>query len=113
MRYFYKDTLDYAIVDILDTKKYRLRYHEIEEEIRSHCKLSSSTLSRHLTGLINRNILHKEQEMNGHTFYSLTEEFNDSLNLQRKHYPTGYLEKTLSLHNFDRSREFGSSISQF
>ena len=113
MRYFYKDTLDYAIVDILDTKKYRLRYHEIEEEIRLYCKLSSSTLSRHLTGLINRNILHKEQEMNGHTFYSLTKGFNDSLNIQRKHYPTGYLEKTLSLHNFDRSREFGSSISRF
>ena len=67
----------------------------------------------YLTRLINRNILHKEQEINGHTFYSLIEEFNDSLNLQRKHYPTGYLEKTLSLHNFDRSSEFGSSISQF
>ena len=51
--------------------------------------------------------------MNGHTFYSLTKEFNASLNIQRKHYPTGYLEKTLSLHNFDRSRELGSSISQF
>ena len=97
------------MVNILDTKKYRLRYHELEEEIRSYCKLSSPTLSRHLTRLINRNVLYKDEQINGHTFYSLTEEFNDSLNIQRKHYPTGYLEKTLSLHNFDRSREFGSS----
>jgi DNA-binding HxlR family transcriptional regulator len=112
LRYYYKHTLDYAIVEIFDTS-YRLRYHELEEEIRSYCKLSSATLSRHLARLINRNVLYKDEEINGRVFYSLTVEFNDSLNIQRKNYPWDYLEKTLSLHNFNKSREFGSSISQF
>jgi DNA-binding HxlR family transcriptional regulator len=96
----YKSILDYAIVDIFDTEHSCLRYHEIEQEISLYCKVSSATLSLHLIRLVERNVLARRVDDNGHTFYSLTKRFKGSLDIQKKHYPTNYIEKTLSLHDF-------------
>jgi DNA-binding HxlR family transcriptional regulator len=109
----YKYILDYAIVDILDTKhRSYLRYHELEQEISLHCKLSSATLVRHLTRLVGRNVLERRIEQNNSkTFYSLTKEFKVSLDIQKKHYPKSYFEKTLSLNNFTNF-DYGFTLSK-
>ena len=109
----YKYILDYAIVDILDTKHTSyLRYHELEQEISLHGKLSSATLVRHLTRLVGRNVLERRIEQNNSkTFYSLTKEFKVSLDIQKKHYPKGYFEKTLSLNNFTNF-DYGFTLSK-
>lgn len=104
----YRKVLDYAIVDIVDLKHSSLRYCEIEREISVHCRVSSATLSRHLTRLVGRNVLHRIVEENGHTFYSLTKRFKESMDIQKKHYPVNYIEKTLSLHDF---RQFDYSFT--
>ena len=100
MKHYYKDALDYAIVDILEAKELALRYHELEGEIRSYCSVSSATLSLHLRALVGGNVLQRRIEKNGHTFYSLTSEFKEALEIQKKHYPTNYLEETLLLSTF-------------
>ncbi|MDP9287229.1 MAG: hypothetical protein M3P08_03420 [Thermoproteota archaeon] len=105
INYYYKRTLDYAIVEILDTVYPAfLRYHELEEEISLHCTIPSSTMSRHLKRLVGKQILHRREEKKyGPTFYSLTKKFKDSLDIQKKHYPMNYLEETFSLSSFDKS----------
>jgi DNA-binding HxlR family transcriptional regulator len=107
-RHRYKDILDYTIIDILDTKYPScLRYYELEREISLHCKISSSTLARHLARLVGRKALDRQEEKKyGHTFYSLTKEFKDSLHIQKKYYPKNYFEKTLSLNNY-RITDYG------
>jgi hypothetical protein len=108
----YKYILDYAIVDILDTKHPSyLRYHELEQEISLHCKLSSATLLRHLTRLLGRNVLERTEQNNSNTFYSLTKEFKVSLDIHKKHYPKSYFEKTLSLNNFPNF-DYGFTLSE-
>jgi hypothetical protein len=62
LRYYYKHTLDYAVAEIPDTKKYRLRYHELEEDHAVDYPLQPCR------GLIKRNVLYKEEEINGHVF---------------------------------------------
>jgi DNA-binding transcriptional ArsR family regulator len=97
--------LDYAIVDILDTKyPSSLRHKELVEEISKYCRVPDSTLSRHLKRLVGKEILYRREDKKyGPTFYSLTKKFKDSLDIQKKHYSTNYLEKTFSLYPFYKS----------
>jgi DNA-binding HxlR family transcriptional regulator len=105
INYYYKHVLDYAIVEILDAiYPSFLRYHELEQEISLHCRIPSSTLSRHLKRLVGKEILSRREEKKyGPTFYSLTKKFKDSLDIQKKHYPPSYLEKTFLLHPFNKN----------
>src|SRR6476620_6022808 len=100
MRHYYKDALDYAIIEIVDTKGSPLRYHELEEEINLHCNLCSATLSLHLRKLVDREVLYRREEKNGHTFYSLTKKFKDALDIQKKRNTTKFIEKTLDISTF-------------
>jgi DNA-binding HxlR family transcriptional regulator len=100
------DALDYAVVDILDTKyPLSLGYNELVKEISIYCNVPHYTLSRHLKRLVGKEILYrKENRKYGPTFYSLTTKFKESLDIQRKHYPTNYLENTFSLYPYSRWR---------
>lgn len=102
LSHYYKDTLDYAIVDILDTKyPSSLRYKELVEEINKYCRIPHSTLSRHLKRLVGKEILYRTEDRKyGPTFYSLTKKFKKSLDIQKKRYPTNYIQETFSLHPF-------------
>jgi DNA-binding HxlR family transcriptional regulator len=115
IEHYCKHDLDYTILDILDTKyPLSLRYLELEEEINLHCKskVSSSTLSRRLTRLVGRRIVdRKEERKYGPTYYSLTKQCKDSLDIQKKCYPANYLEKTLTFFDsFDYSFNFGKDM---
>jgi DNA-binding transcriptional ArsR family regulator len=105
LAHYYKETLDYAIVDILDTKyPSSLGYMELIVEISKYCRVAHSTLSRHLKRLVGKEILYRREDRKyGPTFYSLTTKFKDSLDIQKKHYPANYLEKTFSLYPFNQS----------
>lgn len=98
----YKSALDYAIVDILDTKYPRsLGYNELVKGISRYCNVPPSTLSRHLKRVVAKEILSRREDRKyGPTFYSLTTKFKEALDIQRKHYPTNYLEKTFSLYPY-------------
>jgi DNA-binding MarR family transcriptional regulator len=99
----YKYILDYAIVDVLDTKlPSYLRYQELEQEISLHCKLSSSTLARHLKRLVGGTIVERKVEKDGHTSYSLTRDFREKLDIKKKSYPMNYLDMTFSLYPFNQ-----------
>jgi hypothetical protein len=104
---YYKHELDYFVVEMLDVvyPSY-LRYGDIEKEISSHLshKVPSATLSFHLWDLFRfRHVLDKRKEKNRHTYYSLTKEFKDALDKQKKEYPANFAKKTLSLENFSRA----------
>jgi hypothetical protein len=108
--YYHKAELDYAIVNIIDSKyPSPLRYSQIEREI-SSClprKIPSATLSFHLWDLNRfRHVLDKRKASNGHTFYSLTKEFKDKLDIQKKLHPANYEKRTLSLRRFRRQWSF-------
>ena len=96
----YKDALDYAIVEILDAEPLPLKFHELEEKIEKYCKISPSTLTRHLKGLARRNIVERKLLNNGRATYSLTKKFKDVSEIQRKHYPTSYWKETFALETF-------------
>ena len=96
----YKHTLDYAIVEILDTQHSSLKYHELAEKIEKYCKISSSTLTRHLRVLARRSIVERTLFNNGRATYSLTKKFKDASEMQRRHYPISYLKETCSLETF-------------
>lgn len=68
--------------------------------------MPSATLSLHLRALVGGNVLQRKVEKNGHTFYSLTSKFREALEIQKKHYPTNYIEKTLSLSTFRKQPWF-------
>jgi hypothetical protein len=102
LKHYYKEALDFAIVDILETKVSPLQYNKLEGQIKSYCPVSSATLSLHLRALVGGKVLQRIVENNGHTFYSLTGEFREALEIQKKHDPTQYLEKTLSLPSFQK-----------
>ena len=100
---YYKHTLDYAIVDTLDSRyPSYLRYRELEKEVSLYHKVPSATLSFHLWDMRFRHVLDKKEEKNGYTFYSLTNEFKDQLDAQKKQHPTDYVKETLSLPEFRR-----------
>jgi DNA-binding HxlR family transcriptional regulator len=100
--------LDYAIVEILDSKGMPLRYHELVEEIEKHCKISSSTLTLHLKRLAGRNVVERRLFENGHTAYALTKKFKGVSEIQRKKYPNKHWEMTLALEPFVKDTfEFG------
>ncbi|MGA9842827.1 MAG: hypothetical protein WBQ25_10970 [Nitrososphaeraceae archaeon] len=108
--YYYKHELDYAIVEMLEQKyPSHLRYSEIEKEINSYLsyKIPSATLSFHLTDLYSmRNVLEKKKKRNGYTYYSLTREFKEVLDKQKKIDPTYYTKEALSLRHFNRQLSF-------
>ena len=100
---YYKHTLDYVIVDTLDSRyPSYLRYRELEKEVSLYHKVPSATLSFHLWDMRFRHVLDKKEEKNGYTFYSLTNEFKDQLDAQKKQHPTDYVKETLSLPEFRR-----------
>jgi len=105
VRHYYKEALDYAVVDILDRKyPVYLRYNELVQEITIYCSVPPSTLSRHLKRLVGKEILYRREDKKyGPTFYSLTKKFKDSLDIQKKHYATNYIEKTVSLYPYNQS----------
>jgi len=107
--YYYKAELDYVIVDMLDSRYPNyVRYNRIEKEI-SSClprKIPSATLSLHLRDLRFRHVLDKREEKNRHTSYSLTKEFKDELDIQKKQHPANYEKITLSLDHFRRQWSF-------
>jgi len=107
VRHYYKDSLDYAIVDILDIYPQLLGYSEIVNEIKLYCNIPPSTFSRHLKRLVGKEILfRREDKKYGPTSYSLTKKFNDSLQIQKKHYPTNYFRKTFDLYPFNESAAY-------
>ncbi|MGB8035004.1 MAG: hypothetical protein WCF03_14415 [Nitrososphaeraceae archaeon] len=100
---YYKHTLDYVIVDTLDSRyPSYLRYRELEKEVSLYHKVPSATLSFHLWDMRFRHVLDKKEEKNGYTFYSLTNEFKDQLDAQKKQHPTDCVKETLSLPEFRR-----------
>lgn len=114
--------LDTMIVEIIE-KKYpqSLRYKELEKKVNVRCqdlglkKPSTATLCNRLAILcgrksqyslfINRRVLHRELRENRGTHYSFTEEFKHSMDIQKKHHPKNYVEKTLSLLQFSGYRD--------
>lgn len=96
----YKHTLHYAIMDILDIEHSPLRFHELEKKIEKYCKIYPPTLARHLKILAGRNIVKRTLLKNGRAVYTLTKEFKDALEIQKKHYPTSYWKKIFSLRTF-------------
>jgi hypothetical protein len=66
---YYKHTLDYVIVDTLDScyPSY-LRYRELEKEVSLYHKVPSATLSFHLWDMRFRHVLDKKEEKNGILF---------------------------------------------
>lgn len=100
---YYKHELDYLLVEILDTKyPLYMRYRDLEKELNLYGKISSTTLSLHLTDLRLRDVLYRRKEKNGHTFYLLTEKFKGELEIKKEKYPTSFAKETLSLPNFMR-----------
>jgi DNA-binding HxlR family transcriptional regulator len=104
IQYYYKNELDYAILEILNIKyPLNLRYKEIEQEINLHLesKVPASTLWRHLRRLEGRNVINREQDWKrGPTHYSLKKEFKSALGILKKQYPTDYMQKTLALTSY-------------
>lgn len=104
MIYYYKDVLDYAIVEILNEKyPLRLRYKELEQGINLYLesKISPSTLYRHLEELVFRWVIYKKQlRKHGPSYYSLTKKFKNALDIKKKHFPNTYAQETLSLSSF-------------
>lgn len=107
--FYYKAELDYVIVGMLDSRyPSSMRYNQIEKEI-SSClprKVPSATLSLHLGDLRFRHVLDKRKEQNRHTFYSLTKEFKDKLDIQKTEHPESYEKNALSLDHFRRQWSF-------
>jgi len=102
--HYYKHTLDFVIVELLDVKyPSYLRYYEIEKEVSLYHKVPSKTLSLHLRDLRLRNALEKIKQKNNHTFYSLTNEFKVELDIQKRNYPIIFVKEALSLRRFTRS----------
>ena len=73
--------------------------------------MSTATLSSHLQKLWGGEILHRRVEENGHTYYSLTEKFNDVLESERKIDSTKYFENTFSRFDRTKVRSFYKEVS--
>jgi DNA-binding PadR family transcriptional regulator len=99
-KHYYKNRLDYAIVDILDTRDTHARYFELESSL--CCRVSSSSLVRHLKRLVGGKIIDRKVEKDGHTLYALTKQFKEKLDIQKKAYPANYLAMTFSLYPFNQ-----------
>jgi DNA-binding transcriptional ArsR family regulator len=115
--YYYKNELDYAILEILDIKyPLSLRCKEIEQEINLHLesKIRPSTLSRHLRRLEERKVIDRTQDWKcGPTHYSLKKEFKDSLDTNKQQYPTTYIQETLSLTSYSGFIDLSELISEY
>jgi DNA-binding HxlR family transcriptional regulator len=92
--------LDYAIVEVLDAENSPLKFDELVERIEKYCRISPSTLTLHLKVLAGRSVLKRTLLENGRATYSLTKEFKDAAEIQRKYYPTSYWKETFSLETF-------------
>jgi hypothetical protein len=53
-----------------------------------------------------RHVLDKKEEKNGYTFYSLTKEFKDQLDVQKKQHPTDYVKRPYHYVSFEDSEVF-------
>jgi hypothetical protein len=99
-----RDEIDIIIIKILERKdSSSIGYTEMEKKVNLRVegnKPSSATLSRHLTDLCKRKVLHREVDKNRGTHYSLKKDFKVSLGKQKGQYPLDYVEKTLSLDQF-------------
>lgn len=106
--YDYKDALDYAIVEILHLKHAPVRYHELVEEISKYCRISPSTLTRHLKTLAARSIIKRKLQKNGRATYELTKRFKEVSEILRNKYPTNYWHEAFIREPFDKDTfEFG------
>jgi hypothetical protein len=102
------------IVEILEYKyPHSLTYKELEKEVNLRCKgkePSSAIFTNYLYMLcgiysqylssIYKGVLSRKVEDNRSTHYSLTKEFKDSLDIQKRKSPTTYIEDALSLSQF-------------